>query len=154
MRVDQQAQILSILDAANDLTLATLRDDGWPQATTVSFVNDGMEIYFGTSATSQKARNIARDGRVSATVNLPYHSWDSIKGLSLAAHAEQVSDPEEMQKVGALVLKKFPDVGKYVKDDPIEQLAVFRLRPVVVSILDYSKGFGWTELVEMSSGHG
>lgn len=148
MRADQQAQILAILDAANDLTLATLREDGWPQATRVSFVNDRLDIYFGTSATSQKARNIARDGRVSATVNLPYRSWDEIKGLSLAAHAERVTDPAEMQKVAALVLEKFPDVGKYVNDDPIDGLAVFRLRPVVVSILDYSRGFGWTELVE------
>ncbi|NEX92219.1 pyridoxamine 5'-phosphate oxidase family protein [Caulobacter sp. 17J65-9] len=149
MEIDQRARILAILESANDLALATLREDGWPQATTVSFVNDGLNVYFGTNAVSQKARNIARDPRVSATLTLPYRTWDDIKGLSLAARAERVSDPLEMQDVAALVLKKFADVGKYVRDDPLDQLAVFRLRPAVFSILDYSRGFGWTELVRV-----
>lgn len=147
MDIDQRARILAILESANDLALATLREDGWPQATTVSFVNDGLNVYFGTNAVSQKARNIARDPRVSATLTLAYRTWDDIKGLSLAARAERVGDPLEMQDVAALVLKKFADVGKYVRDDPLDQLAVFRLRPVVFSLLDYSRGFGWTELV-------
>lgn len=148
MTPQQKAQILSILDGARDLTVATLRPDGWPQATTVSFVNDWLDIYFGASATSQKAANIARDGRVSATVSLPYRSWDEIRALSLAARAERVTDAAEVQNVAALVLKKFPEIGKYVKGDPIEGLAVFRLRPVVFSLLDYRKEFGWTELIE------
>lgn len=147
MRPDQKAQILSILDRADDMAVATLREDGWPQVTTVSFVNDWLDIYFGTSAQSQKAANIGRDGRVSGAVTLPYTTWDEIKGLSFAARAEPVSDPEEMERVASLVLKKFPQVQKYVQGDPIDDLAVFRLRPAVVSLLDYSRGFGWSELI-------
>ncbi len=51
----QREQIIAILDAADDLTIATIRHDGYPQATTVSFVNDGLAIYFGTGTESQKA---------------------------------------------------------------------------------------------------
>jgi hypothetical protein len=36
-------RILSLLD---EHTLATLRPDGWPQATTVGYVNDGLTLYF------------------------------------------------------------------------------------------------------------
>jgi nitroimidazol reductase NimA-like FMN-containing flavoprotein (pyridoxamine 5'-phosphate oxidase superfamily) len=38
-------EIVSILDEANDLTIATVREDGYPQATTVSYVNDSLTIY-------------------------------------------------------------------------------------------------------------
>jgi nitroimidazol reductase NimA-like FMN-containing flavoprotein (pyridoxamine 5'-phosphate oxidase superfamily) len=84
MTPDQRSAVLEIVEHAQDLTLATLRPDGWPQATTVSFVADGLTLYFGCDAQSQKAQNLARDARVSATLNLPYASWDQIRGLSLA----------------------------------------------------------------------
>jgi hypothetical protein len=78
-------EIVSILNEANDLTIATVREDGYPQATTVSYVNAGLTIYFGCAAESQKAKNIARSDKVSLTVNLPYASRDEIRGLSIGA---------------------------------------------------------------------
>jgi nitroimidazol reductase NimA-like FMN-containing flavoprotein (pyridoxamine 5'-phosphate oxidase superfamily) len=51
-------EITSILDDANDRTIATVRHDGYPQATTVSYVNDSLVIYFGCAAQSQKAKNM------------------------------------------------------------------------------------------------
>ena len=57
-------QVVSIIDDIDDLTIATIRNDGYPQATTVSYVNDGLTIYFGTTSDSQKARNIAANNKV------------------------------------------------------------------------------------------
>jgi nitroimidazol reductase NimA-like FMN-containing flavoprotein (pyridoxamine 5'-phosphate oxidase superfamily) len=91
----QRQQAISILDAAIDLTVATVRPDGYPQATTVSFVNDGLAIYFGTWTQSQKAENLARCDKVSVTVDLPYESWNEIKGLSLGARARRVTRADE-----------------------------------------------------------
>ena len=54
-------EILDILSGTSDLTIATLREDGYPQATTVSYANDDLEIYFGTCAGSQKAKKGLRD---------------------------------------------------------------------------------------------
>ena len=85
-------EIISILDDANDVTIATVREDGYPQATTVSYVNEGLTIYFGCAADSQKAKNIARNSKVSLTVNLPYGSWNEIRGLSLGGRAERVTE--------------------------------------------------------------
>ena len=45
-------EIISILDNAIDITIATVRQDGYPQATTVSYVNDGLKIYFGCAEES------------------------------------------------------------------------------------------------------
>lgn len=70
-------QILDLLAAHNCMALATLRADGFPQTTTVGYVNEGLAIYFGCSANSQKARNIDRDNRVSPAINRDYDDWMS-----------------------------------------------------------------------------
>lgn len=112
-----RAQIISILNEVDDMTIATVGEDGYPQATTVSFVNDGLTIFFGTSAHSQKARNIARCDKVSLTVNRDYNSWEEVEGLSIAGVASRVSDPTEEEKVGTLMLARFPHITKYLPAD-------------------------------------
>ena len=130
------------------MTVATVREDGFPQATTVSYVSDGLTIYFMTPADSQKAHNIARNDKVSLTIDPTYQSWDDIQALSMGAIAVAVDDPKEQEKVGNLLLEKFPQAAEYEPDEPGE-LAFFRIEPKVISVLDYKKGFGHTELVEV-----
>jgi general stress protein 26 len=147
MTPEQRDQIVAIMNAASDLTIATTRADGYPQATTVSFASDGLALYFGTWTKSQKAQNLARDNRVSVVVDLPYQRWDEIKGLSLGGRATAVTAPDELAKVGALMLAKFPEIGHFVKLDQPAEMAVFRVDAEVFSILDYTQGFGHTEEV-------
>ncbi|MFZ3007375.1 MAG: pyridoxamine 5'-phosphate oxidase family protein [Phenylobacterium sp.] len=148
MNPDLQQDIVSILEAGKDLTLATLRPDGAPQATTVSYASQDLEIYFGCGQQSQKAGNLARDPRVSATIDLPYRDWAEIRGLSLGGLATEVTDPDDLARIGLLFLEKFPEVAQYVSS-PAGEMAMFRLRPQVISVLDYRKGFGHTELVQV-----
>jgi uncharacterized protein YhbP (UPF0306 family) len=145
----QRDKIISILNAANDLAIATLRADGWPQVTTVSYVNDGTSIYFGTGASAQKAQNIARDSRISISITAPYKTWNEIKGVSIGGRAVRVTAADELNKAGALMLKKFPQIGDFADFGAGMELAMFRIDPIVISILDYAKRFGNTELVEM-----
>ena len=51
---ETEAFILDLLHRHNVLTLATVREDGWPQATTVGYVHDGLTLYVGCGADSQK----------------------------------------------------------------------------------------------------
>jgi len=141
-------QIISIINDVDDMTIATIREDGFPQATTVSYINDGLTIYFVTVADGQKAQNISRNNKVSLTINRDYQNWDNIEGLSMGALAMSVSEPKEKEKIGKLLLEKFPQVAQYEPTDDID-LAYFRIEPKVISILDYEKGFGHTELVEL-----
>ncbi|MFA4893431.1 MAG: pyridoxamine 5'-phosphate oxidase family protein [Brevundimonas sp.] len=141
--------ILSILSRADTLTVATVREDGWPQATVVSFVNDDLDLYFGTTFHSQKLENIARDSRVSATVTPEHGPSKPIQAISLAAVAQRVTDPGELLNVAGLVLKKFPRPGPPAPAGVLEGVAVVRLRPTIVSLLDYSRSFGQTDLIEL-----
>ena len=143
-----EQEIVAILNEANDLTIATVREVGYPQATTVSYVNEGLTIYFGCAAQSQKAKNIGHRAKVSVTVNLPYASWDEIRGLSVGGKADRVTDPKEMDRVGRLMLGKFPQIARYAPMD-MEELVLFRITPEIISVLDYRKGFGHTDLVKI-----
>jgi len=140
-------EILSILAGANDLTLATVRPDGYPQATTVNYAHEGLAVYFGCSEHSQKAQNIARNPKVSFTVNLPHENWGEIRGLSAGGRAHPLTDPQDIERAGHLLLQKFPEgVAEYAPSG-LEGLVLFRIVPEVISILDYRKGFGNTDLV-------
>jgi general stress protein 26 len=141
-------KILAILEEATDMTIATVRPDGYPQATAVGYVHDGVTLYFGTAGDSQKARNIALCDKVSAAVTLPYDRWDEIRALSMGARATRLTDKEEIGKVGRLMLKKFPQGADFGPEEA-DSIALFAVRPVVISVLDYRQGFGATELIEI-----
>jgi nitroimidazol reductase NimA-like FMN-containing flavoprotein (pyridoxamine 5'-phosphate oxidase superfamily) len=141
-------KILTLLDQHRIMTIATLRPDGWPQATTVGFANDGLTLYFLCGPDSQKAENLARDERVSLTIDHDSPQVMEITGLSMAAHAQRVVDPAEAEKALRLLMQKYPQqISLPVQMPKPSDVAVFRVTPKVISVLDYSKGFGHTDLV-------
>src|SRR6478735_8219295 len=90
------------------MTIATLRPDGWPQATTVGYANEGLTLYFLCGLNSQKAANLARDDRVSLTIDHDTPQVMEITGLSMAGRAQVVADPREAEKVLHLLMQKYP----------------------------------------------
>jgi general stress protein 26 len=123
-----------------------VREDGFPQATTVSYVNDGLTIYVGCGADSQKARNVRRCAKVSLTVDHDEEDWGKIQGLSMGATAEIVTDPAEIAHIGELMFAKYPQLQAMGPPDP-KDFAFLKIIPKVISVLDYTKGFGHTRLV-------
>jgi len=101
-------KILSLLDDHRIMTIATLRPDGWPQARTVGYANDGLTLHFLCGPDSQKAANLARDDRVSLTIDHDTPQVMDIMGLSMAAHAQQVVDPAEVEKALRMLMLKYP----------------------------------------------
>jgi len=141
-------EILSILNAADEMTVATVRPDGYPQATMVNYVSDGFVIYFGCAAESQKVRNIACNDKVSLTVTPPHFSWEDIRGLSIGGRAAPVTDQQEINRVSELMLRKFPQILRYALAGK-KGVFLVRITPEVISVLDYRKGFGHTDLVKI-----
>jgi nitroimidazol reductase NimA-like FMN-containing flavoprotein (pyridoxamine 5'-phosphate oxidase superfamily) len=139
-------KIVELLDQHRLMTVATNRPDGWPQATTVGYVNDGLILYFLCGPESQKAHNLARDNRVSLTIDHDVPDPMAITGLSMAAHASPVTDPAEVAKAMQLLGQRYPEYASFPMPKP-EDIQVFRVEPKVISVLDYSKGFSHTDLV-------
>jgi len=140
-------KILALLDQHRIMTIATLRPDGWPQATTVGYASEGLTLYFLCGLQSQKAANLARDDRVSLTIDHDTADLMAITGLSMAAHAQPVTDRIEAEKVLSMLPLKYPDQISLPMPMPRpEEVRIFRVTPTVISLLDYSKGFGHTDL--------
>jgi nitroimidazol reductase NimA-like FMN-containing flavoprotein (pyridoxamine 5'-phosphate oxidase superfamily) len=141
-------KILTLLEQHRIMTIATLRPDAWPQATTVGYANDGLTLYFLCGPDSQKAANLARDDRVSLTIDNDTPQVMEITGLSMAARAKVVVDPSEGEKALRLLMSKYPPQGSLPLPMPTAaHVRIFRVTPTVISVLDYSKGFGHTDLV-------
>jgi hypothetical protein len=67
---------------------------------------------------------------------------------SAAARAFPVTDERAIRDVMFTDLpKKYPEYASMMGDLDISGVAVFELRPEVISLLDYTKGFGHTDEV-------
>src|SRR5688572_28826579 len=102
-------KILTLLDQHRIMTVATLRPDGWPQATKVGYVNEGLVLYFLCGLDSQKAKNLAGDNRISLTIDHDTADLMAISGLSMAAHAHPVTDRADAEKILRMLPLKYPD---------------------------------------------
>ena len=143
-------KILSLLAAHRIMTIATLRQDGWPQATTVGYVNDGLTLWFLCGLESQKAHNLAHDNRVSITIDHDTPDIMSITGLSMAARAHRVTDRAQAEKVIGMLPLKYPDAPPataQLKMPAPEEVAIYRVVPEIISVLDYTQGLAHTDLV-------
>jgi hypothetical protein len=132
------------------MVLATVRADGWPQATVVCYVNDGLAVYFLIARTSQKFANIARDGRVSIAIGDSAPLPSQIKGLSMAAHAFEVLDDPYRSDVLAKLSARHPNYFDAAKCD-LAASALMRALPRVISVVDFSRGLGHAEALSVGA---
>jgi len=113
-----------LLDGRNFATVATLNPDGGPQTSVVWILREGGTVAFSTTAGRRKARNLARDPRVSVSVfdtGNPYHSVeirgtaelveDTGKSLPKALSRKYLGEdpPPEPGEVVRLIVRVTPD---------------------------------------------
>lgn len=96
-----------LLDGRNFATVATLNRDGGPQTSVVWIAREGETVVFSTTAGRQKARNLARDPRISLTV---FDTENPYRSLDIRGTAELIEDREK-----ALPYKLS---HKYLGEDP------------------------------------
>ena len=102
--------------------------------------------HFLYSPQSQKAANLARDDRISLAIDHDVTDPMAITGLSMAAQAQPVTDPTEVTKAMNLLVTGYHEYAAFPMPKP-EEITVYRVVPKVISVLDYSKGFGHSDLV-------
>jgi len=147
IRPDPKAKILELLDENHVMSVATVRPDGWPQASLVGYVHDDLTLYFAVARISQKLANIALEPRIS--IALGHDTEGRIRGLSMAAHAGEVTDLTEIERLNALMQGRYAERRLLWPREASS--AILRARPSVISIIDLAKGAGEPELVEVSA---
>lgn len=146
-----EQKAIDILDANRVMTIATVRPDGWPQATMVGYANEGLLIYFIISRSGQKFANIARDARVSLAIGRDPDDPSNIKALSIAANADEVRSSRQRQRAIGLLLQRHPARAKLPRPTA-EHSAIMRANPAIITILDYAKGLGHADVLTVAPG--
>lgn len=159
---EKKKLILELLDGHRLMALATNRQDGWPQVTSVGYVNDGFLVYCFIASNSQKHANILRDERVSVAICSDALRPLDIKGLSLSGRACAVTDAGEYDHVSRMRLLRYPEYAAMPEADsddaaarirprpPSRSVVLLRITPEIFSLVDYSKGFGHSDIVAFS----
>jgi nitroimidazol reductase NimA-like FMN-containing flavoprotein (pyridoxamine 5'-phosphate oxidase superfamily) len=140
--------IIAILEANRLMAISTVMPNGWPQATLVGYANDGLLIYFVVSRAGQKFANIQRDHRVAIAISRDYEDPIQIRELSIAAEASEVTDPKQREHAIDLLLERRPSMKKLDRPNPATA-AVMRAALRIVTISDYTKGFGHADVVTL-----
>jgi general stress protein 26 len=143
-----RAKILDVLKGQHLMALATVRSDGYPQATMVNYIHDGLTLYFATDATSQKAGNIKINAKVSVAIASETADFSKLRGLSMSGLAKRVADTQRAEELCLRLFRRLPQSRRFVPEDP-KQLAVFEIEPIAISLIDYASGFGTSHLLEL-----
>lgn len=141
-------RILEVLQAQHLMALATQRLDGFPQTTWVNYVHDGFTLYFATDAGAQKAGNIQRNPKVSAAIATETQNFYKLRGISFAGVAHRISDHADASEIALRLFRRLPQSRRFVPEDE-RSLAVYRIDPVAISLIDYAQGFGRSFLIEL-----
>jgi nitroimidazol reductase NimA-like FMN-containing flavoprotein (pyridoxamine 5'-phosphate oxidase superfamily) len=145
-----KSKILEVLRSHHTMALATVRPDGYPQATVVNYIHDDFVLYFAVDAASQKAGNIRLNNKVSVAIASEEQNFYKLRGLSMSGKAARIVDERRANELALRLFRTLPQSRRFVPEDP-KQLAVFEITPVAISLVDYATGFGKSYLVELPS---
>jgi nitroimidazol reductase NimA-like FMN-containing flavoprotein (pyridoxamine 5'-phosphate oxidase superfamily) len=137
---------ITILNANRIMTIATVRSDGWPQATIVGYANEGFRLYFLIYRTSQKFQNIAANNRVAITVAHEPAQLSDIKAVYAGCFVEEVTNLAERSFAWEMLAKRHPNLTDLAPPG-VAEVATMAADCKHVSVLDYSQGIGHTETV-------
>ena len=144
-----QEPAIDVLDANRIMTIATVRPDGWPQATIVGYANEGWSIYFLIYRDSQKFANIARDNRVAITVGAEPPDIRQVKAVYAGCEVAELTDLAERSYAWNILAQRHPNLTDLAPSRSAE-VATMVARCRHVSMLDYSKGLGHAESLTIS----
>ena len=105
-----ETEVAAFLAEARTLNVATLGPDGAIHIVAMWFVMHGTSPVFWTYAKSQKARNLARDDRLSALAE-GGQSYAALRGVELIGTAEVVTDPAQVLGIGEELAAKYAGLG-------------------------------------------
>ena len=95
------------------MTMATIGPDGQPHLVAMWFAVIDGQICFETKAKSQKARNLARDPRISCLAE-DGATYEELRGVSIEGRAEVTEDADLLWQIGVGIWERY--YGPYSED--------------------------------------
>ncbi|MFB4312510.1 pyridoxamine 5'-phosphate oxidase family protein [Actinomadura sp. 21ATH] len=100
-----EEETLGLVGGQRKLQLGTINPDGTPHMVTMFYAMVDGKIAFWTYRSSQKARNIARDPRVTCLVESGEEYFE-LAGALIYGRAEVLTEPNDVLYVGREVVRK------------------------------------------------
>ena len=123
-------EVAAFLAGSRKLQLATINQDGTPHLVAMYYVLLDGRIAFWTYRASQKARNLARDPRVTCLVEAGEQYFD-LRGVQVQGAVRTVEDPAAVLEIGRRIAAVMAGVHDGLADDYVEHTARKRLGYVV-----------------------
>ena len=127
-------EVLDYLESQKTLTLATSGDDG-PWAATLTYVNDGSDIYIWMKPSSNTARHIDNDPTVAFAIDEYTDDWRHTKGIQGRGRCAPV-EGEGIAKAADLFGGKYPQL----RPGSTSAVVFFRIQPDALEFISNAKG--------------
>ncbi|MEV6345417.1 TIGR03618 family F420-dependent PPOX class oxidoreductase [Actinoplanes sp. NPDC051851] len=124
-------EVRAFLAGGRKTHLATINPDGTPHLVTMFYGLRGDRIVFWTYRAAQKARNLARDPRVTCLVEAG-EEYFALRGVQVTGTVVPIADLPGVTEIGRLIAARLPDVPAEALDAYVAQAAPKRTAYVVV----------------------
>lgn len=135
--------IAGLLDRERLMSVALNSPDGWPQVTTVGYLNEGLNLYFIVARSSQKVANAKRDPRAGVAIRSESGPHGDAVGVSMTGQVREVLDPSTIERLNRQVVARYPDVHVYCPGG--DAVAVLHFAPEIVSCVGVIDGRSETQ---------
>jgi nitroimidazol reductase NimA-like FMN-containing flavoprotein (pyridoxamine 5'-phosphate oxidase superfamily) len=124
------------------VVLGTVKNNIPVTRTLGSFANDGFIVYFSTNKNTEKVKHIGKNPHVSLLFQHEGQELGSFKNVSITGRATQLLEKNEQDKAITVLGDRNPRFKERTAKGDIKDTALFRVEPVEVKFLDFSKGIG------------
>jgi PPOX class probable F420-dependent enzyme len=136
-------EMWAFIESRKSAQVATINRDGSPHLTTLWFAIEEGKIVLETFTKSQKVVNLNRDPRI-ALLFESGEVYDQLKGVSINANAELVTEVEDVHRLHmAVLLRNTPEIPADVLDKASAAMApkktAILVKPDRVMSWDHSK---------------
>jgi PPOX class probable F420-dependent enzyme len=138
-------EVTGLLSTTRKVQIATINPDGTPHLVTMFFGLTDDKIAFWTYRSSQKARNLARDPRVTCLVE-DGEDYFELRGVQISGAVSIIEDLDGVTQVGKLIAARMPDVPREALDAYVAHAArkrtAYLVEPLRVASWDHRKLLG------------
>ena len=125
-----EAEVAGFLAEGDKAHLATLQPDGTPHLVTMFYAMLDGRLAFWTYRASQKARNLARDPRITCLVERG-QAYFELRGVQIRGVVQRYDEPDDVRRIGRLIAARLPEIPPEVLDVYVTQAALKRAAYVV-----------------------
>jgi len=126
-------EVLDYLAERKTLTLATSGDDG-PWAATLTYVNDGSDLYIWTKPSSNTAKHLDQNPTAAFAIDEYTDDWRETKGVQGRGRCAPV-EGEQIAKAADLFGQKYPQL----RPGSTSAVVFFRIQPETLEFISNAK---------------